>query len=230
MARAGGPAPRRRRSAGRRPGRSRAALPPGSRAPAPAARAGNPWWPRGRRVAGRRWPGRGTWPWGSSSANRARTPAPGRDGRVPSQPPRTRRLPSPRHSEAAPAGGRRNAPEATVARLALSLREIGPHIGMVSHDDLGPLPLRYRTIRRLRRPAAGRAACGVSSGLLVESARGNVPWDVFRQGVARASGPSLGAVMIVVGGLVPLRGWPLRQHPGLGTVSNVVVVAFAAEL
>lgn len=117
-----------------------------------------------------------------------------------------------------------------MARLALSLREIGPHIGMVSHDDLGPLPLRYRTIRRLVQLAAGLTAYGVSIALLVESALGNMPWDVFHQGVARVTGLSLGTVIIVVGGLVLLLWWPLRQRPGIGTVSNVVVVGVATDL
>jgi len=101
---------------------------------------------------------------------------------------------------------------------------------MVSHDDLGPLPLRYRTIRRLLQLAAGLTAYGVSIALLVESALGNMPWDVFHQGVARVTGLSLGTVIIVVGGLVLLLWWPLRQRPGIGTVSNVVVVGVATDL
>lgn len=117
-----------------------------------------------------------------------------------------------------------------MAGLALSYGEIGPHIGMVSHDDLGPLPLRHRTVHRLLQLAVGLTAYGVSIALLVESALGNMPWDVFHQGVSRVTGLSLGTVIIVVGAVVLLLWWPLHQRPGIGTVSNVVVVGVATDL
>jgi uncharacterized membrane protein YczE len=65
--------------------------------------------------------------------------------------------------------------------------------------------------------------------LLVRSSLGVMPWDVLHQGLARHLGWSLGLVTVVVGAGV-LLGWiPLRERPGLGTVSNVVVIGIAVD-
>jgi uncharacterized membrane protein YczE len=50
------------------------------------------------------------------------------------------------------------------------------------------------------------------------------PWDVLHQGISEHAGIPIGQVSIVVGAAVLLLWIPLRQRPGLGTVSNVVVV------
>jgi uncharacterized membrane protein YczE len=56
-----------------------------------------------------------------------------------------------------------------------------------------------------------------------------MPWDVLHQGLARQFGWSLGVVTMVVGALVLLAWVPLRERPGLGTVSNVVVIGLALD-
>jgi uncharacterized membrane protein YczE len=76
---------------------------------------------------------------------------------------------------------------------------------------------------------AGLALYGVSMGLLVRASLGVMPWDVLHQGLARQIGWSLGAVTVLVGALVLLAWVPLRQRPGLGTVSNVVVIGVAVD-
>jgi uncharacterized membrane protein YczE len=65
--------------------------------------------------------------------------------------------------------------------------------------------------------------------LLVRSSLGVMPWDVLHQGIARRLGWSLGTVTIAVGVLVLVCWIPLRQRPGLGTVSNVVVIGVAVD-
>ena len=83
--------------------------------------------------------------------------------------------------------------------------------------------------RRLLQLYAGLALYGGSMALLVRSDLGVMPWDVLHQGLAPHLGWSLGTVSIAVGALV-LLGWvPLRQRPGLGTVSNVVVIGLAVD-
>jgi uncharacterized membrane protein YczE len=86
-----------------------------------------------------------------------------------------------------------------------------------------------RLPRRLIQLYAGLALYGVSMALMLRSTLGNMPWDVLHQGLAHRLGWSLGTVTIVVGALV-LLGWiPLRQLPGVGTVSNVVVIGVAVD-
>jgi uncharacterized membrane protein YczE len=76
---------------------------------------------------------------------------------------------------------------------------------------------------------AGLVLYGVSMALMVRSSLGVMPWDVLHQGLARQLGWSLGSVTIVVGALVLLAWVPLRERPGLGTLSNVVVVGLAVD-
>lgn len=76
---------------------------------------------------------------------------------------------------------------------------------------------------------AGLIMFGVSMALMVAAGLGLDPWDVFHQGVARATGLRLGWVVIAAGALVLLLWIPLRQRPGLGTVSNVIVVGLAVD-
>src|SRR3712207_3926637 len=86
-----------------------------------------------------------------------------------------------------------------------------------------------RLPRRLAQLYAGLVLYGVSMALMVRSSLGVMPWDVLHQGLARQLGWSLGTVTIVVGALVLLAWVPLRERPGLGTVSNVVVIGLALD-
>lgn len=90
--------------------------------------------------------------------------------------------------------------------------------------------LGVRPTRRLVQLCAGLVLYGVSMALLVRSGLGVMPWDVLHQGLARQLGWSLGVVTIVVGALVLLAWIPLRERPGLGTVSNVVVIGLALDV
>jgi uncharacterized membrane protein YczE len=86
-----------------------------------------------------------------------------------------------------------------------------------------------RLPRRLAQLYAGLVLYGVSMALMVRSSLGVMPWDVLHQGLSRQLGWSLGLVTIVVGALVLLAWIPLRERPGLGTLSNVVVVGLAVD-
>ncbi|MEV4540980.1 YczE/YyaS/YitT family protein [Micromonospora echinaurantiaca] len=89
--------------------------------------------------------------------------------------------------------------------------------------------LRHRPVRRLTQLYAGLVLYGVSMALMIRSGLGLNPWDVFHQGLARGTGLSFGTVTIAVGALVLLLWIPLRQRPGLGTVSNVVVIGLVVD-
>jgi uncharacterized membrane protein YczE len=70
----------------------------------------------------------------------------------------------------------------------------------------------------------GLVLYGFSASLLVLSRLGLDPWDVFHQGLARHSSLAIGTWSILVGLVVLLLWIPLRQLPGIGTVSNVIVI------
>ena len=82
---------------------------------------------------------------------------------------------------------------------------------------------------RLGQLYIGLVLYGVSAALQVRAGLGLDPWDVFHQGVARRLGWSLGTVVIVVGMVVLIAWVPLRERPGLGTLSNVVLVGLALD-
>jgi uncharacterized membrane protein YczE len=92
------------------------------------------------------------------------------------------------------------------------------------------MTLRGRRMpRRLVQLYLGLALYGASMGLIIRSTLGNMPWDVLHQGLANRTGWTIGAVSILVGALVLLAWIPLWQRPGLGTVSNVVVIGVAVD-
>ncbi|MCD9877287.1 membrane protein YczE [Streptomyces guryensis] len=88
---------------------------------------------------------------------------------------------------------------------------------------------KNRLGRRLIQLYVGLALYGVSSALLVEAGLGLEPWGVLHQGLARLTGLTIGVVSIVVGAAVLLLWIPLRQRPGLGTVSNVFAVGLTMD-
>jgi hypothetical protein len=81
--------------------------------------------------------------------------------------------------------------------------------------------------RRVTQLYVGLVLYGVSSAMQVQAGLGLDPWDVLHQGVANRVDRAIGTVVIAVGALVLLAWIPLRQRPGLGTVSNVVVLGLA---
>ncbi|WP_030167655.1 YczE/YyaS/YitT family protein [Spirillospora albida] len=90
--------------------------------------------------------------------------------------------------------------------------------------------IRPRMARRLVQLYIGLALYGLGIALQVASGLGNDPWDVFHQGLSRRFGLSIGAWIVIVGALVMLLWIPLRQRPGIGTLSNVVFIGVFADL
>lgn len=84
-------------------------------------------------------------------------------------------------------------------------------------------------IRRPLQLYTGLALYGASMALLVEAGLGLAPWIVLDQGLAELTGLTIGVMSILVGAVVLFLWIPLRQRPGLGTVSNVFVVGIAMD-
>src|ERR1700733_14858597 len=85
------------------------------------------------------------------------------------------------------------------------------------------------TVRRLASLYAGLVLFGVSVALMVNARLGLDPWDVLHQGLARRTEIPFGWVVNGTGALVLLAWIPLRQRPGLGTISNVIVVGLVVN-
>jgi uncharacterized membrane protein YczE len=75
----------------------------------------------------------------------------------------------------------------------------------------------------------GLVLFGASLALMLRSGLGLGPWDVLHQGLAERIGLPIGQVVIGVAMIVLLLWIPLRQRPGFGTVSNVIVVGLAVD-
>jgi Predicted membrane protein len=84
-------------------------------------------------------------------------------------------------------------------------------------------------VRRLLQLYIGLVLYGVSTALFVHANLGADPWDVFHLGVGKQFDLDFGTVMILTGAVVLLLWIPLRQMPGLGTISNVIVLGLAAN-
>jgi uncharacterized membrane protein YczE len=86
-----------------------------------------------------------------------------------------------------------------------------------------------RFVGKLAQLFAGLVLYGVSMGLMIESNLGLTSWDVFHQGVSKATAISFGWVVILTGVPILLLWIPLRQRPGFGTIANLVVIGFVVD-
>jgi uncharacterized membrane protein YczE len=84
--------------------------------------------------------------------------------------------------------------------------------------------------RRLTQLYAGLVLYGVSDAMLLLAGLGVDPWDVLHQGLSRRFGLGVGTWAVIVGVLVLLLWIPLRQRPGFGTLSNVLVIGWVIDI
>ena len=71
---------------------------------------------------------------------------------------------------------------------------------------------------------------GIGEAFVIQSNIGNGPWSVLAQGISRNLEISMGWSTFGISTLV-LLGWiPLREKPGFGTISNIVIIALAIEI
>lgn len=71
---------------------------------------------------------------------------------------------------------------------------------------------------------------GLSSSMLLLGGLGVDPWDVFHQGLSRRLGLGVGTWALIVSAAVLVLWIPLRQWPGLGTISNAIVVGITIDV
>ena len=87
----------------------------------------------------------------------------------------------------------------------------------------------YVKWRRFAQLYAGLVVYGFSTALRVRAGLGLEPWAVFHQGLAFRTGLTIGTATIVTGvGVLGL--WvPLREKPGIGTISNIFVIGLSTD-
>ena len=96
---------------------------------------------------------------------------------------------------------------------------------------------RWRSTSRWRtRPSTfgilivGLWLFGTGEAMLVSSTLGNAPWTVLAQGLSTRFPISIGLATFLVSAAVLLLWVPLRERPGLGTISNAIVIAVALQV
>ncbi|MFI0714471.1 DDE-type integrase/transposase/recombinase [Streptomyces inhibens] len=117
---------------------------------------------------------------------------------------------------------RRRHEERAAAPLTPSTR---PSLPPLTYIPLGEHPLR-----RFPQLLIGLALYGFSLSAMVRASLGVNPWSVLYEGLERHTSLSFGTISALLGVLVLLLWIPLKQRPTLGTVANIIVVAYSSDL
>jgi uncharacterized membrane protein YczE len=86
-----------------------------------------------------------------------------------------------------------------------------------------------KVARRLAQLITGLVIMGASVTALKRSRLGLGPWDVLHDGIARHTPVDLGVVAILVGIPILLLWFPLHERPGVGTITNVLLVGWVVH-
>jgi uncharacterized protein len=76
----------------------------------------------------------------------------------------------------------------------------------------------------------GLVLFGIGDALLVNSRLGNTPWTVFAEGIERHTSLNIGTATILTSIVVLLLWIPLHERPGLGTISNAIVIGLTLDV
>lgn len=100
---------------------------------------------------------------------------------------------------------------------------------LATHPGVPLADRGFMLLRRLVLLYAGLLLFGLSAAMMVQASLGLDPWNVLHEGLTLHLKVSFGTVIIGLGALLMLVWIPLRQRPGLGTISNVLLVGLAAD-
>lgn len=76
----------------------------------------------------------------------------------------------------------------------------------------------------------GLAIFGLGDALIIQSGLGNAPWSVLAQGISLKTGLTIGTSTLIIGAAVLLLWIPLRERPGFGTLSNILIISLFIEI
>ena len=115
----------------------------------------------------------------------------------------------------------------------MTLREIISHLKPHRTVPVVPWTAKSRwdlSFKRVFILFLGLAIFGLGDGLIIQSGLGNAPWSVLAQGISLKSGLSIGTSTLIVGSLVLALWIPLRERPGFGTLSNIIIISLFIEI
>jgi uncharacterized membrane protein YczE len=115
----------------------------------------------------------------------------------------------------------------------MPLREIISHLKPHRTVPVVPWTAKSRwdlSFKRVFILFLGLAIFGLGDGLIIQSGLGNAPWSVLAQGISLKSGLSIGTSTLIVGSLVLALWIPLRERPGFGTLSNILIISLFIEI
>ena len=115
----------------------------------------------------------------------------------------------------------------------MTLREIISHLKPHRTVPVVPWTAKSRwdlSSKRVFILFLGLAIFGLGDGLIIQSGLGNAPWSVLAQGISLKSGLSIGTSTLIVGSLVLALWIPLRERPGFGTLSNILIISLFIEI
>jgi len=76
----------------------------------------------------------------------------------------------------------------------------------------------------------GLSLFGFGEALLVITGLGNSPWVVLSEGLTNRTSLDIGMTTFIVSVVVLLLWIPLKEKPGLGTISNIIVIAAVLDI
>ena len=115
----------------------------------------------------------------------------------------------------------------------MTIRDIISHLKPHRTVPVVPWTAKGRwdlSIKRVLILFFGLAIFGLGDGLIIQSGLGNAPWSVLAQGISLKSGLSIGTSTLIIGGLVLSLWIPLRERPGFGTLSNIIIISLFIEI
>jgi uncharacterized membrane protein YczE len=115
----------------------------------------------------------------------------------------------------------------------MSLREIISHLKPHRTVPVVPWTAKSRwdlSFKRVLILFFGLAVFGLGDGLIIQSGLGNAPWSVLAQGISLKSGLSIGTSTLIIGALVLSLWIPLKERPGFGTLSNILIISLFIEV
>ena len=71
---------------------------------------------------------------------------------------------------------------------------------------------------------------GTGEAILIGAGIGVSPWTVLAQGISEQTDFTVGLSTFIVGVLVLLFWIPLREVPGIGTISNIILISISIDV